>query len=164
MTSRAAVVYAHKNETIDVITSKKKPYVRTTFILSSVRPSACKLVKETKPSCRIFMKFRLGVPQANLSSSSSFPQMGSVTVPLCSRTQKNSTLIVRRGRSSVLIMCSCQLCESGFGDGRTVVVVSKINETTLTYVLRSGVSFGKKTTPLLAAMSAPQTLHDLLSG
>ena len=33
VTSRAAVVYAHKNETIDVITSKKKPpntsFVRT---------------------------------------------------------------------------------------------------------------------------------------
>jgi hypothetical protein len=123
---------------------------------SSVRPSVCKLVKQTKPSCRIIMKNRLGVPHANLSSSSSFVQMDPATVPLCSGTQKNPTLIARRGRSSVLIMCSCQLCESGFGDGRpagrTFMVV---NETTFTYVLRDGASFRKQTAPLLASASAP---------
>jgi len=79
---------------------------------------------------RIVMKFRLGVPHANLSSSSSFVQMGSVTVPFCSRTQNNPTLIARRGRSSVLKIRTCQLRESGFGDARNVMYV---NETTMTY-------------------------------
>ena len=118
----------------------------------SVRPSACKLVTETKPSCWIFMTFRLGVPHASLSSISSFVQMVSVTVPLYSRTQKNPTLIALRGRSSALITCSCQICESGFGDGRTFKVV---NKTTFKCVLRNGVLFRKQTAPLLASVSGP---------
>jgi len=79
--------------------------------------------------------------------------MGSVTVPLCSRTQNNPTLIARRGRSSVLIIRNRQLRESGFGDGLTVMFV---NEATFNHVLRNGVSFRKQTS-LLASMSAPHT-------